>query len=209
MVNIERGSVKTGPLLLIYASAQRFGEETMQNDTDLSIQAPVAADRFDLRALRPSDAGLLGMYFADQRVANMVRDVPHPLPPGMVDALLRRAGAADRTEDFWAIDGSKTSHAEVLGLVTLKRLDRQQSEIAYWVAPAFWNTGIASEAVQAMVRANPQGACDIYGEVFQDNPTSARVLTNAGFAYLGAAEAFCLSRNVVVPTWTYARKMGT
>ncbi len=178
------------------------------DSTAPQVPATVTAERFDMRLLRPSDAGLLEMYFADQRVAHMVRDVPHPLPPGMVEALLRRAQAPDREEDYWVIDGSKTRHADVLGLISLKRMDRQQSEIAYWVAPAFWNTGIASEAVQAMVRANPQAALHLYAEVFQDNPGSARVLTNAEFDYLGDAEAFCVSRGAVVPTWTYARKMA-
>jgi len=49
---------------------------------------------------------------------------------------------------------------------------------------------------------------DIYAEVFQDNPTSARILTNAGFAYLGDAETFSVARDALIPTWTYVRKMG-
>jgi hypothetical protein len=70
-------------------------------------------------------------------------------------------------------------------------MDRGQSEIGYWVAPAMWNTGFASEAVNALVAANPlQNNRTIFGSVFQDNAGSARVLTNAGFDYLGDAEAF-------------------
>ena len=103
--------------------------------------------------------------------------------------------------------------AEVLGVISLKRMDegkfnRDQSEIGYWVAPAFWNTGFASEAVRALVMANPQGNRTIFAEVFQDNPGSARVLTNAGFQYLGDAETFSVARNSRVPTWTYIRKLG-
>ena len=171
-------------------------------------QALITADRFVLRQLRPSDAGLLHMYLGDIRVASMTRVIPHPVPPHYVSNMIERAMARDRTEDYWAIDGSANGHAEVMGVMKLTPLDRNQSEIRYWVAPAFWNTGIASEAVAAMLKANPQGACAIYAEVFQDNPMSARVLTNAGFAYLGDAETFCVARGRVVPTWTYARKMG-
>jgi RimJ/RimL family protein N-acetyltransferase len=75
------------------------------------------------------------------------------------------------------------------------------------VAPAFWNLGIASEAVQALVAANPQGNKTMFAEAFQDNPRSARVLTNAGFQYLGDAESFSVARNARVPTWTYIRKL--
>jgi RimJ/RimL family protein N-acetyltransferase len=75
------------------------------------------------------------------------------------------------------------------------------------VAPGLWNTGFASEAVSAMVAANPLMARTLFAEVFQDNTGSARVLTNCGFEYLGDAEAFSLARNAKVPTWTYVRKM--
>ena len=172
-------------------------------------QAMMPAERFILRPLKRSDAGLLGMYLGDGRVAEMTRVIPHPLPPEYVTNLIERSALIDRIEDFWAIDGSASGHAEVMGVIKMARLDRNQSELRYWVAPPFWNTGIASEAVSTILRANPQGACDIYAEVFQDNPSSARVLTNAGFTYLGDAETFCLARNKVIQTWTYVRKMGS
>jgi RimJ/RimL family protein N-acetyltransferase len=98
--------------------------------------------------------------------------------------------------------------AELLGVISLTRMDRGQSEIGYWVAPAMWNTGFASEAVGALVSANPLQNTTIFGSVFQDNPGSARVLTNAGFEYLGDAEAFSVARGAKVPTWTYLKRLG-
>lgn len=168
------------------------------------LQTTIAAERFTLRPLRKSDAGLMALYMADDRVARGTRSVPHPLPPGMVAAMIDRSMSKDRAEDIWALDGAAQGLGEVLGLITLARLDRKQSEISYWVAPAFWNTGLASEAVRAIIAANPHGAAQIFAEVFQDNPGSARVLTNCGFEYLGDAEAFSVARNATVPTWTYS-----
>ena len=170
--------------------------------------APIAAGRFILRALRPSDAGLLALHAGDHRVASMTATIPHPLPPGATEAFIARARAADRVEDVWAIDGSAHGLPELLGIVSLRRMDRGQSEIGFWVAPAFWNTGIASEAVKALLAANPRGDRTIFATVFQDNPGSARVLTHAGFDYLGDAETFCVARNARVATWTYVRRMG-
>ena len=98
--------------------------------------------------------------------------------------------------------------AEGAGLwMHARDMDRAQSEIAYWVVPAFWNTGLASEAVRALVGANPRGDQTMFASVFQDNPASARVLTNAGFEYLGDAEAFSVARGSVVPTWTYLKRL--
>jgi len=173
-----------------------------------NVMKPFQTDRFALRPMKQSDQGLLAMHMGDLRVASMTRSIPHPLPPDYISNHVERACVRDTATDFWVIDGSDIGHAEVMGVVKLTRLDRNQSELRYWVAPAFWNKGIATDAVGAILAANPQGSCDIYAEVFQDNPTSARVLTNAGFTYLGDAETFSVARNAVVPTWTYVRKMG-
>ena len=170
-------------------------------------QPEIAAERFVLRPARRSDAGLFAMYAGDRRVAEATRSIPHPLPPGAEEAFITRAIARAHGEDVWVMDGSATGLSEVLGVISLKAMDRGQSEIGYWVAPGFWNAGFASEAVKALVEANPQGLRTIFAEVFQDNPGSAKVLTNAGFQYLGDAETFSVARNSRVPTWTYIRKL--
>lgn len=172
----------------------------------ITNQPVIATERFDLRPLRASDAGLIALNAGDPRVARCTSNIPHPLPPGATEALIARAQAEDRSEDLWAIDGSKAGGSEVMGLVSLTRVDEGQSEISYWVAPAYWNAGIASAAVEATLAANPHGARTIFATVFQDNAASARVLTNCGFQYLGDAEAFCVARGATVPTWTYSRK---
>jgi RimJ/RimL family protein N-acetyltransferase len=79
--------------------------------------------------------------------------------------------------------------------------------VVYWIAPAFWNTGLASDAVEALVGANPMSNANMFASVFQDNPASAKVLTHCGFEYLGDAESFCVARDTTVPTWTYTHKL--
>jgi RimJ/RimL family protein N-acetyltransferase len=180
----------------------------MKIDT-LAPQADITTARLTLRPLRRSDVGLIAMHAGDARVARGTRSIPHPYPPGAAEALVDRANNPARTEDIWAMDGTSRNLPEVMGLLSLTRLDRRQSEIGYWVAPAFWNTGLASEAVRALIAGNPHGAATIFAEVFQDNPGSARVLTNCGFDYLGDAEAFSVARGATVPTWTYTLKTSS
>lgn len=170
-------------------------------------QPVIEAGRFVLRPPRRGDIGLLSLYAGDRRVAEGTRSIPHPLPPGAVEAYVARANLPDRDEDVWVLDGGERGE-EVLGVVSLSRMDRNQSQLGYWVAPALWNTGLASEAVQALVDANPLGNATLFAEVFQASPASARVLTNAGFEYIGEAEAHSVARGATVPTWTYLRKMG-
>ncbi|KMK66849.1 GNAT family N-acetyltransferase [Puniceibacterium sp. IMCC21224] len=172
-----------------------------------ALQSTVETERFDLRPLRRSDMGLIAHYTGDVRVARMTTSIPHPLPPGSTEAFVSRAVTPDRTEDIWAMDGTKAEGPEVMGLISLERLDRDQSEVGYWVAPGFWNTGLASDAVRALVEANPLGSATMFASVFQDNQASARVLTNCGFEYIGDAEAFSVARNSKVATWTYLKRL--
>ena len=92
-------------------------------------------------------------------------------------------------------------------MVSLTRVDAGRSELSFWIAPAFWNAGLASEAIQALIAANPHRAVTLFAVVMQDNPASARVMTNCGFQYLGDAEAYSVARGATVPTWTYTRKL--
>lgn len=170
-------------------------------------QPVIETERFALRPLRRSDLGLIEMYASDPRVAMTTPTIPHPLPPGTIDAFITRAISEPRDEDVWVMDGLKSGGAEVMGVISLSRLDRNQSEVGYWVAPAFWNTHLASDAVQALVTTNPLSNAAMFASVYHDNPASAKVLTNAGFVYLGDAETYCLARDAAVPTWTYSRKL--
>lgn len=180
----------------------------MKIDSQFDPVPTLTAGRFVLRAIRRSDAGLLALHAGDERVSRMTSSIPHPLPPGAIEAYIARVSGAATTEDVWVMDGADHGLAEVLGVISLKRLDRNQSEIGYWVAPAFWNTGLASEALNALLEANPRGCRTIFASVFQDNPGSARVLTNAGFDYLGDAETYSVARAAKVPTWTYMKKLA-
>ena len=62
--------------------------------------------------------------------------------------------------------------------------------------------------MDTIVNANPHNAKTMFGAVFQNNPTSVRVLEKIGFEYLGPAEAYSVARGEVVPTWTYLRKLN-
>lgn len=171
----------------------------------ISRQPIIASKRFDLRPLEADDAALVARHANDQRIAQMTTSIPFPLSFEAAGEFVSRSNAKDRVEDVWAIDGSKDGAAGLLGVISLKYLDREQSEIGYWVAPAFWNQGYASAAVACLLGANPHANRSVVGCVFQDNPTSARVLSGNGFVCLGEAEAFCLARAAHVPTWTYLK----
>lgn len=174
----------------------------------IRAQSVIPTDRFELRPLRRSDMGPIEQFGADRRVAEMTTSIPHPLPPGTAEAFVTRAMDGSAGEVVWAMDASRSGLGELIGVISLTPMDRNQSEIGYWVAPVAWNTGLASEAVGAMVAANPLGNATLFASVFQDNPASSRVLMRAGFEYIGDAETHAVARGANVATWTYLRRMA-
>ncbi|ETX27554.1 GNAT family N-acetyltransferase [Roseivivax isoporae] len=170
-------------------------------------QPVMAGARFDLRIPDEADCAAIAHHAGRSCVARMTSSIPHPFPDGTAEAFVAAARAADRTEDVWVIDGTKSGEGPVLGVISLQYMDRNQSEIGYWIVPEAWGNGIASEAVRTLVEANPLGNRTMFGTVFQDNPASARVLLNCGFDYIGDAESFSAARNATVPTWTYLKQL--
>ena len=177
------------------------------NDMTTSPQMSMAGERVTLRPLKLEDAGLIELHTSDARVAQMTSNIPHPLPPGATDALIARARDPLREQDIWAIDISAHGGPDLIGLIALNRLDDAQSELTGWVVPAYWNKGAASDGVNAIIKANPLNNRTIFASVMHDNPISARVLTSAGFDYIGDAETFSVSRGAKAATWTYLRKL--
>lgn len=175
---------------------------------DETVEAKlIAAERCDLRPIRRSDEGLIAHYSSDKRVADMTPSIPHPYPSEAAEAFVTRVTAPNRTEDVWAMDATRFGGPELMGLLTLQHMDRKQSEISYWVAPQYWNAGFGSDAVRALVAANPFDNDSMFASVFQDNPASAKVLTNCGFEYIGDADVFSVARKAKVPTWTYVNNL--
>lgn len=173
---------------------------------DITMPGPaIETERFALRPVQKSDAGMIAHYASDRALARMTPTIAHPLPPGSIDALIDRV-MGDAREDVWILDGTDHNGPEVMGLVALKHLDDTTSELEYWIAPPFWGMGHAQAAVRALIENNPLSTKIFFASVFQDNLASARVLTNCGFQYLGDAESFSVARNSTVPTWTYSLK---
>lgn len=169
--------------------------------------------RLRLRGMRPSDAALLTLYASDARVAKMTTDIPHPYPPGYAEAYVERVTRPGSRDISWAIDtgAADESAAEagngLIGRIALRLRDTGEAELSYWIAPAFWGAGYATEAVMAVTAyADARGIPALTAQVLQDNERAARALTRAGFVYLGADETYSVGRAAMVPTFLYRRE---
>jgi len=179
----------------------------MTSDIALPEKTVLETKRFKIRPLNLKDIIKVEMYVRDIRLARSSGTIPHPLTPDFVKDFIEKSMSDETSLDAWGIEVEESGSTNLIGVVSLNRLDRSQSEIAYWVIPAIWNTGVATEAVKAFIEVNPQNCKTIFGSVFQDNPASSRVLTNAGFEYIGEAESLSVARSTMVATWTYIKKL--
>ncbi len=179
------------------------------SETHVRIQPEIATPRLRLRRLRGADSGLIALHSSDPRVARMTTSIPHPYPPGLAETFVERALSPSVAETVWALDAGEDDENGLIGLISLKPQADGEAEIGYWVAPAFWGTGFASEAVEALASwADANGLRALTAQVFQDNAASIKVLTRAGFAYEGEGEVHALARASMVPTFRYRRYLG-
>lgn len=159
----------------------------------------IATARLLLRPLRMSDAGMIGLYAADPRVARMTTSIPHPYPPGAAEGFVTATLSGRRGEEVLALDATPSGGAEFVGLLSVRIREGGEAELGYWVGPPFWNTGYATEALAAIVpRLLARGVPRIVASVFADNPVSAHVLERVGFRETGGGEAHSVARNGMV-----------
>lgn len=165
--------------------------------------------RMRLRPLRPGDAALIGLYASDERVARMTTNIPHPYPPGSAEAFVARSRAMKTPETVWALDTGSDAENGLVGLISLRAATEDAAEIGYWVAPAFWGTGYAGEAVEAVAaEVRRRGVAALTAQVFQDNAASIKVLTRTGFEYEGEGRTHSVARGGMVETFRYRRALG-
>jgi RimJ/RimL family protein N-acetyltransferase len=67
-------------------------------------------------------------------------------------------------------------------------------EVTYWLGKAYWNRGIATQALTAFL-AKVQPARPIRARVAKDNLASLRVLEKCGFTIVGEDQGFANARN--------------
>jgi len=167
-------------------------------------QPDLRTPRLRLRSLRPTDAGLIELYASDGKVARMTPHIPHPYPPGLAQSVVERAVAGGGTGMVWALDAGEEAENGLIGLIELRPAGPGRADLGYWVAPAFWNTGYASEAVEAVVEhARAAGLQELTASVFQDNAASVKVLLRAGLTFFAAGETHSVARAAMVPTFRY------
>jgi 8-oxo-dGTP diphosphatase len=153
--------------------------------------APLKTKRLTLRPLHANDAEALHRLVNDWEVTRTLAEIPYPYPRDLADEWIAStvADLADGTAYHLAITGKEGRKETLVGVVGL-RVDsaRRIGRLGYWVGRAYWNHGVATEAVQRLTSwAFANLSLDmIEADVTEGNDASCKVLRRIGFQETGA-----------------------
>lgn len=71
-------------------------------------------------------------------------------------------------------------------------IEEDEAEIGYWIGKSYWNRGLCTEALRAMIDYcfNTVGYVTLWSDYFVDNPASGRVMEKCGFRDTGEINWF-------------------
>lgn len=148
----------------------------------------IQTERLVLRPWRESDAEALFRYASDPDVGPRAGWPPHRTLEESL-TVIRDIFSKDHT---WAIELKETGEAiGCMGYYLYGEsnipIGENEAEIGYWVAKPYWNRGLCTEALRAMIDYgfNVKGFEVLWSDFFVDNPASGRVMEKCGFRDTG------------------------
>lgn len=150
-------------------------------------------ERLILRPWCESDAKMLYKYASDPEVGPRAGWPPHKSAGESLE-IIHRFFMNDYT---WAVELKETG--SVIGCIgylrgssSNLRITDDQCEVGYWIARPYWDKGICTEALRAVIDhcVNEKGFTVLWGSYFPSNPASGRVMQKCGFVDTGR-ETLC------------------
>lgn len=148
--------------------------------------------RLLLRPGWPEDAPALVRAIGHEGVVRNLARAPWPY--ALADAERFLALPRDAETPRFLI--ATRADAAVIGGVELMRTETAPGwELGYWLTPAAWGRGHATEAARAVLAMAPAlGVTQVAARHYLDNPASGRVLAKLGFRETGRARTHSLAR---------------
>jgi RimJ/RimL family protein N-acetyltransferase len=160
--------------------------------------------RLTLRPGWPEDAPVLRAAIAHHPVAERVCRLPWPYSLADAEAFLARPRSP--AECALLILAHEGKHPRIVGGIGIDGRE-DGHHLGYWLTPAAWGQGYATEAGRAVVdmARHALGLQRLIAGHFLDNPASGRVLAKLGFLPSGeVSQHWCKARGHSVPYVRYA-----
>lgn len=160
--------------------------------------------RLTLRPGWPEDAPALTAAIAHEAVAFKLSRLPWPYTLQHAEEWLNRAPTPG-DHPLLIIAHDRGAVPDLVGGIGLHP-EGDELAIGYWITPAAWGRGYATEAARAVVdmARHALGVARLLGRHMIDNPASGGVLRKLGFRETGHGRLPCLARGEEVECVTFA-----
>ncbi len=161
---------------------------------------------WQVRSFRPDDAESLARHANNRHVSRNMRDTfPYPYDLSNAHDWIRFAASQSPELNFAIATTSEVIGG--IGLTFQSDINRLSAEIGYWLGEHHWGQGIATAALRAVTdwAFDEFGLVRLYGEVFEWNPASGRVLEKAGYQLEGRLRKSIIKDDQIIDALIYAR----
>ena len=148
----------------------------------------IETNRLRFRPWTEADAEALFKYASDPEVGPRAGWPPHTSVEDSL-SVIRTFFSNDHT---WALELKE--NGEPIGCMCYYPygesnigIGGNDAELGYWIAKPFWNQGLCTEALRAMIDYcfNKKGFLTLWSDFFVDNPASGHVMEKCGFRETG------------------------
>lgn len=142
-------------------------------------------NRLKLRKMQIEDVPSLVKYANNRNISDYIINIPYPYQEP--DAVFRMSyvvqGFKNKTRYVFAI--TLKENGELIGEISLNFTNNKTiAELGYWVGEPFWNKGIATEAIKAILKFGFEELelQIIFGTCHVENKPSGKVLLKNGMS---------------------------
>lgn len=162
--------------------------------------------RWQVRSFHVEDAVALARYANNRNVSRNLRD-RFPSPYELSDAREWIEFATTQSPETNFAIASESEAIGGIGITLQSDVNRHTAEIGYWLGEPHWGQGIATAALKAVTdwAFAEFDIVRLYGEVFEWNPASGRVLEKAGYELEGRLRKSIAKDGQIIDALLYAR----
>jgi len=158
-----------------------------------------------LRNWQPKDVKSLAKHANNKKIWDNLRDgFPYPYTELAAKQWISIANEDNPLTNF-AIEYKGTAIGGI-GIILKSDVFRMNAEIGYWLGEKYWNKGISTKAVTAMVGYSFENfeITRLFAHVFESNIASSRVLDKCGFHQEACLKKAIIKNNQLQNCYIYS-----
>ncbi|MBV9961828.1 MAG: GNAT family N-acetyltransferase [Parafilimonas sp.] len=159
-----------------------------------------------LRPWKKEDARQLAYIANNKNIWNNLRDsIPFPYAITDAEKWIAHCNTQNPVVNFAII--YKSALAGSIGSVLKADVYRKNIEIGYFIGEAYWNLGIATQAVHILVDHIEKefDVVRLYAEVYAHNKASMKVLRNNGFYLESIRRKSAVKNNILLDDYIWVK----